>query len=78
MATLCDSGVELVVELVKFDQRPLLPAQIIQSFVVCPFLDDVGGAMLGVVVALVSYISVIYFRSYCGSDFSINKLILSL
>jgi hypothetical protein len=65
MATLCGSGVELVVELVKFDQRPL-PAQIIQSFVVCPFLDDVGGAMLGVVVALVSYISAIYFRSYFG------------
>jgi hypothetical protein len=53
-ATLCGSGVERV----KFDQRPLLTAQIFQSSIVCPLLGDVGGAMLGVVVVLVSHISV--------------------
>ena len=57
-ATLCCGDVELVVEIVKFDQRPLLTAQIIHSFVACPLLDDVGRAMLGIVVVLVSHISV--------------------
>jgi hypothetical protein len=57
-ATLCCGDVELVVEIVKFDQRPLLTAQIIQSFVVCPLLD-VGGAMLSVVVVLVPHVSVV-------------------
>jgi hypothetical protein len=55
-ATLCCSGLELVVEVVKFDQRPLLTAQIIQSVVVCPLLD-VDGAMLSVVLVLVLHIS---------------------